>query len=128
MSAVNTAGPPATSHVQTLPGVDARESPASDPRLDRVSQHPTFQTLVHERNRYAWTLTGLMLLVYFGFIGLIAFDKSLLATKVGGTASLGFYMGMFVIVFAFVLTGIYVARANTRFDRLSAELTRSLAK
>ena len=58
----------------------------------------------------------------------IAFDKALLATKVGGTASLGFYMGMFVIVFAFLLTGIYVARANTRYDRLSAELVRSLAK
>ncbi|SFK69543.1 DUF485 domain-containing protein [Methylorubrum salsuginis] len=129
MSATQSAGPPATSHAQPLPGVvGTLDNPVSDPRLDRVSQNPIFRTLVRERNQYAWTLTGLMLLVYFGFIGLIAFDKALLATKVGGTASLGFYMGMFVIVFAFVLTGIYVARANTRFDRLSAELTRSLAK
>ena len=129
MSATQSAGPPATPHAQPLPGVvGTLDNPVSDPRLDRVSQNPIFQTLVRERNRYAWTLTGLMLLVYFGFIGLIAFDKALLATKLGGTASLGFYMGMFVIVFAFILTGIYVARANTRFDRLSAELTRSLAK
>ncbi|WP_456016615.1 DUF485 domain-containing protein [Methylorubrum populi] len=102
--------------------------PELDHRLDRIAEHPTFKTLVHERTRFGWILTGLMLVVYFGFIGLIAFDKALLATKVGGTASLGFYMGMFVIVFAFVLTGIYVARANTRFDRLSADLVRSLAK
>ncbi len=99
-----------------------------DRALDRVAEQPTFQTLVRERTRFGWILTGLMLLVYFGFIGLIAFDKALLATKVGGTASLGFYMGMFVIVFAFGLTGVYVARANTRFDRLSAELARSLAR
>ncbi|GJE74105.1 MULTISPECIES: DUF485 domain-containing protein [Methylorubrum] len=128
MSVVHTAGPPATSDARTLHGAGALDMPEPDHRLDRVSQHPIFQTLVQERNRYAWVLTGLMLFVYFGFIGLIAFDKALLATKVGGTASLGFYMGMFVIVFAFILTGIYVARANTRFDRLSADLARSLAK
>ncbi|MFY9290516.1 MAG: DUF485 domain-containing protein [Methylorubrum rhodinum] len=129
MSVTRMAGPTATSDVRPLPGVvGPLDRPESDPRLDRVSQNPIFQTLVRERNRYAWVLTGLMLFVYFGFIGLIAFDKALLSTKVGGTASLGFYMGMFVIVFAFVLTGIYVARANTRFDRLSSDLTRSLAK
>ncbi len=58
-----------------------------------------------ERTRFGWTLTILMLVVYFGFIGLIAFDKSLLAVKVGGTASLGLFMGVFVILFAFALTG-----------------------
>lgn len=128
MSGTQTARPSATSDARTLHGAGALEMPKADPRLDRVSEHPIFQTLVRERTRYGWILTGLMLVVYFGFIGLIAFDKALLATKVGGTASLGFYMGMFVIVFAFVLTGIYVARANTRFDRLAADLTRSLAK
>lgn len=128
MSTIKTVGPSATSNVRPLHGGDAVDRPESDPRLDRVSGHPIFRSLVQERNRTAWILTGLMLFVYFGFIGLIAFDKALLATKLGGTASLGFYMGMFVIVFAFVLTGIYVARANTRFDRLSADLIRSLAK
>ncbi len=128
MSTLNTAGPPATSEARALHGADALDMPEPDHRLDRIAEHPIFKTLVHERTRYGWILTGLMLVVYFGFIGLIAFDKSLLATKVGGTASLGFYMGMFVIVFAFVLTGIYVARANTRFDQLSSDLVRSLAK
>ena len=69
-----------------------------------------------------------MLLVYFGFIGLIAFDKALLATKVGTTASLGLYLGVGVILFAFALTGIYVARANTRFDALSDDLRRSFGQ
>ncbi|WP_430913401.1 DUF485 domain-containing protein [Methylobacterium sp. sgz302541] len=91
-------------------------------------RNPTFQTLVHERTRFAWILTGLMLAVYLGFIGLIAFDKALLATKVGGTASLGLFLGVGVILFAFLLTGIYVMRANGRYDALSAELQRSLGR
>ena len=93
-----------------------------------IARAPEFHQLVAERTRFAWTLTILMLVVYFGFIGLIAFDKSLLAVKVGGTASLGLFVGVFVILFAFALTGIYVARANTRFDALSAALKRSVAR
>ena len=100
----------------------------ADPQLARIARSPEFQQLVGERTRFGWILTILMLVVYFGFIGLIAFDKSLLAVKVGGTASLGLFMGVFVILFAFALTGIYVARANTRFDALSADLKRSLAR
>ncbi|MGT2487110.1 DUF485 domain-containing protein [Methylobacterium oryzae CBMB20] len=99
-----------------------------DPQVERIVRAPEFQQLVHERTRFAWTLTILMLVVYFGFIGLIAFDKSLLAVKVGGTASLGLFVGVFVILFAFALTGIYVARANTRFDALSDALKRSVAR
>src|SRR4051812_21206268 len=87
------------------------------PAYEAIVQNPTFRTLVHERTRFGWILTAAMLIVYFGFIGLIAFDKSLLAMKVGGTASLGLFLG--VIVIAFILTGINVARANTRFDALS---------
>ncbi|MGN8096930.1 DUF485 domain-containing protein [Methylobacterium sp. 22177] len=109
------------------PGTRPREI-AADPQVERIARTPEFQQLVHERTRFAWILTILMLVVYFGFIGLIAFDKSLLAVKVGGTASLGLFAGVFVILFAFALTGVYVARANTRFDALSEALKRSVAR
>ncbi|MGU3668499.1 DUF485 domain-containing protein [Methylobacterium sp. A49B] len=99
-----------------------------DPQVERIARAPEFQQLVSERTRFGWILTILMLVVYFGFIGLIAFDKSLLAVKVGGTASLGLFVGVFVILFAFALTGVYVARANTRFDALSDALKRSVAR
>ena len=106
----------------------SREGDAIDPQIDSIARSPQFQELVTERTRFGWILTGLMLVVYFGFIGLIAFDKALLAVKVGGTASLGLYLGVFVILFAFALTGIYVARANTRFDALSEALKRSVGQ
>jgi uncharacterized membrane protein (DUF485 family) len=101
----------------------------ADPNIERIARSPEFQQLVTERTKFSWILTALMLVVYFGFIGLIAFDKSVMAIKVGGaTASLGLFLGVFVILFAFVLTGIYVARANTRYDALSADLKRRVGR
>ena len=96
--------------------------------LHRIAGNPQFKQLVAERTRFGWILTGAMLVVYYGFIGLIAFDRQLLAVKIGGTASLGLFLGVFVILFAFALTGIYVARANTRFDALSDALRRSVGR
>jgi uncharacterized membrane protein (DUF485 family) len=98
---------------------------ASD--YDRVLQSPKFQELVRQRTRFAWTLSILMLVIYFGFILLVAFAKPLLATKIGGgVTSLGILLGLGVIISAFVLTGIYVYRANNYFDELTRDLTREI--
>jgi len=92
---------------------------------DRVIQSPRFQELVRQRTKFAWTLTIVMLVIYFGFILLVAFAKPLLAMKVGdGVTSLGILLGLGVIIAAFVLTGIYVYRANNEFDELTRNLTR----
>jgi uncharacterized membrane protein (DUF485 family) len=92
---------------------------------DRVIQSPRFQELVRQRTRFAWTLTIVMLVIYFGFILLVAFAKPLLAMKVGdGVTSLGILLGLGVIIAAFVLTGVYVYRANSEFDELTRNLTR----
>ncbi len=92
---------------------------------DRVIQSPRFHELVRQRTRFAWTLTIVMLVIYFGFILLVAFAKPLLAMKVGdGVTSLGILLGLGVIIAAFVLTGIYVYRANSEFDELTRNLTR----
>ncbi len=68
-----------------------------------------------------------MLVIYFGFIALIAFDKSLLAMKIGaGVTSLGIVLGLVVIVVAFLLTGIYVRRANGEFDDMTERLKKEI--
>jgi uncharacterized membrane protein (DUF485 family) len=62
-------------------------------------------------------MTVLMMVVYFGYILLIAFNKEMLAQKIGaGVTSVGIPMGLGVIVFTIVITTIYVRRANTEFD------------
>ena len=99
----------------------SRPPKAPDPTA--LLRNPDFQALVRERSRFAWTLSAVNLVIYLGFIGLVAFDRDLMATKIGGGAtSLGILLGLAVILVSFLLTGIYVARANTRFDHLTRAL------
>ena len=94
----------------------------------RVLRNGRFLELVQERTRFAWTLSIAMLVIYFGFVLLVAFAKPLLAVKIGGgVTSLGILLGLAVIVAAFVLTGIYVHRANSRFDEITRSLQRDIA-
>jgi uncharacterized membrane protein (DUF485 family) len=94
---------------------------------NQLLRSPRFQELVRQRTKFAWTLSIVMLVIYFGFILLVAFAKPLLATKIGdGVTSLGIILGLGVILSAFVLTGIYVQRANSRFDELTRHLTREI--
>jgi uncharacterized membrane protein (DUF485 family) len=94
-----------------------------------ILRNPKFQALVSSRSRFGWTLSILMLVIYLGFILLVAFDKPLLAQKIGGgTTSLGIVLGLGVILSAFVLTGIYVVRANGRFDELTEQLKREVGR
>lgn len=92
---------------------------------DRILQDPDFRTLVRERTSFAWTMSALMLVVYLGFIVLAAFGKAFMASTIGGSSvSWGIVLGLFTIVFAFALTGVYVSRANGRFDALTARVNR----
>ena len=98
-------------------------------QTDGIINNPRFQELVRERSSFAWTLSIVMLVIYYGFILLVAFGKGFLATKIGGgVTSVGIVIGLIVIVSAFVLTGIYTARANSRFDELTENLTRELTR
>ena len=98
--------------------IDATTAMMADPR---------FKALVRARARLGWTLTAAMLAIYYGFILLIAYDGSFLAQIVAGsTTSLGLIIGLGVLLSAFVLVAIYVAVANTKFDRMTAELNRGI--
>jgi uncharacterized membrane protein (DUF485 family) len=95
----------------------------------RIRQNPAFQELVRKRTGFAWLLSALMLLIYFGFILLVAFDKTFLATPLGtGVTTIGIPIGIAVIVSAFVLTGIYVKRANSEFDELTDKIKKDALK
>ena len=90
---------------------------------ERIRANPKYQRLVQERGRFGWILTILMLIVYYGYIALIAFDKEFLAKPIGaGVTTIGIPIGMAVIVFSIVITGLYVRRANSEFDALTREI------
>ena len=91
--------------------------------VDKVKANPNYQKLVSTRSTYGWTLTAIMVVVFYGFILLIAFNKEFLSTRIGsGVMTLGIPIGLFVIIFTVILTGIYVSRANGQFDELTAKI------
>lgn len=94
--------------------------------VDRIKNDPDFLQLVKVRSKFAWTLTIVMLLIYFGFVLTIAFDPSILGTPLfaGSVTTVGIPVGVAVIVSSFLLTGIYVRRANGEFDELTAKIKR----
>ena len=85
--------------------------------LDETALHK----VVAERLKLGLILTTLMLIFYFGFILLVAFDKPLLSILLSPGLSLGILLGGLVIVSAWVLSMIYVLWANGRYDRIVAE-------
>jgi uncharacterized membrane protein (DUF485 family) len=94
---------------------------------ERIAAHPSYQQLKANRTSFGWWLTAAMMVVYYGFILLVAFNKPLLASRLGdGVMTLGMPLGLGVIVFTIVITAIYVRRANSEFDRLSDEINRAV--
>jgi len=95
----------------------------TDPVVARIRANPKYQALKRKRSAFGWWLTLAMMVVYYGFISLIAFDKEFLAKPLGdGVTTIGVPIGMAVIVFTIVITGIYVRRANSEFDELTRQI------
>jgi uncharacterized membrane protein (DUF485 family) len=78
------------------------------------------------RRRVATILTVAMMVLYFGFILLVAYGKALLTTLIVPGLSLGILLGALVIVAAWVLILIYVRWANRHYDAIVAGLRKSL--
>lgn len=101
----------------------------TDPVIDKIKSNPKYAQLKRERNRFGWTLSILMLVVYYGYIALIAFNKAFLAQPLGaGVTTLGIPLGMGVIVFTIAITGIYVARANSAYDSLTQDILKDATR
>jgi uncharacterized membrane protein (DUF485 family) len=67
--------------------------------------------------RLALALTAAMMVVYFGFILLVAFAKPLLGRILVPGLSLGTLLGALTIVSAWIFIWIYVRWANDHYDR-----------
>jgi uncharacterized membrane protein (DUF485 family) len=98
--------------------------------VERIQKNPKFMRFVSMRNRYSIIMTVLMMVVYFGYILLIAFNKQFLASKIadGAVTSVGIPLGIGVLVFTIIITAIYVRRANTEFDATKDEIVREASR
>lgn len=99
------------------------------PQADRIAADPNYQMLRSKRSRFGWTLAIIMLIVYYGYVLLIAFGKELLATPIGsGVMTWGIPAGFGVIVFTVLITAVYIQRANREFDELTEKVKREALK
>ena len=97
--------------------------------LDRITKNPKFLEFVAMRSRYGIIMSIISAAAYYGFILLVAFDKELLAKKIGsGVMTLGVPLGVGVIVFTIILTWIYVRRANIEFDATNEAIIKEAQK
>jgi uncharacterized membrane protein (DUF485 family) len=84
--------------------------------IDPADRHARLRAVAAARWKIAIALTGAMIVLYFGFVLLIAFAKPLLGRLLAPGLSLGIVLGAGVIVCSWLLTWIYVRWANTRYD------------
>ena len=96
----------------------------SQENYERIHNNPKFKELTRQRSRFAWTLSAMILVVYYSFILVVGFAPELLAIPLaeGMTTTIGVPVGVGIVVFSWLLTGIYIRRANNHFDHINNQI------
>jgi uncharacterized membrane protein (DUF485 family) len=101
----------------------------TDELTARILRDPKYHELKSKRSSFGWWLTLAMMVVYYGFIMLVAFNKPFLSQRLGeGVMTMGIPIGFGVIVFTVVITAYYVQRANSEFDELTEAIAKAVLK
>jgi uncharacterized membrane protein (DUF485 family) len=96
-------------------------------QVEQILQNPKFQQMVSKKSTLSWTLTGIMLFVYVGFMLLVGYNKELLMSSFsGGVTTLGMPLGLSIIVLSFILCGVYSYIANKTLDPLTEDAMREV--
>lgn len=95
-----------------------------------IQNNPKYHDLIKQRDSLAWTLTAVVCVIYFGFILMVAFAGDFLTTPLSATSviPIGMPIGVGVILASCILTGVYVSRANNKFDPLTKEIIEEASK
>jgi uncharacterized membrane protein (DUF485 family) len=106
-----------------------RTLPMSPQEVELIRQHPDFIQLVRRKQKLYWSLSLAMLVIYYGFVLLVAFSPSTLGQSLsGGVTTVGMLVGVVIVGLAFALTGFYVYRANNLIDPLNEKLKQECAR
>ncbi len=91
--------------------------------VQKIKSNPKYQELVSKRSSFSLKLSIFVLAMFYAYILVIAFNKELLATKLGdGVMTIAFPIGAAIIVISFMTTLIYVRRANSEFEDLTNQI------
>ena len=96
----------------------------------RIRRNPRFTELVSKRERFATTLAIIVLVIFYGFTLLVAFAPDLIGARLftGSNLTFGILAALFQFIFFWILTFVYVRRANGEFDNINNEVVRDALK
>jgi uncharacterized membrane protein (DUF485 family) len=97
-------------------------SKSSRKTIDDILEDADFKSLRSQKNSISIILTILELVLYFGFIALIAFNREFLSQKISGAITIGIPIAVGAILLSWILTGIYIRWANTKYDSMVKSL------
>lgn len=97
---------------------------------EQIRKNPKFIQLVQTRSRLAWMLVMTVLVIFYGLILVIAFNPAVMGMRLGegSMVTLGVVTIFSMFVLFWILTALYVSRANGEFDRLTQELIKDATK
>lgn len=94
-----------------------------DELVNRIENNPKYQELVSKRTNIGIKLGIFVLVMFYAFILTIAFNKEILATKIGeGVTTIAFPIALAILIISFITTLIYVKKANGEFEDLTNEI------
>lgn len=93
-------------------------------QAQRIIDSPDFQTMARRKSGIATIFSIITLIIYFGYLLMVGINKSLFIIPIspGATSTYGIYFGLGIILFAVVITGIYVKKANGEFDVMTRKI------
>ena len=97
---------------------------------EKIRANPKFAELVGKRTRFAIILSLVVLVPYYSFMALVSMQPQLFATKIaeGSVITIGWPIAALIVIGGWLLTGVYVNRANGEFDRLTTEVLKEASK
>ena len=97
---------------------------------EKIRGNPKFAELVGKRTRFAIILSLVVLLPYYSYMLLVSLQPQILAAKIseGSVITIGWPIAALIIIGGWLLTGVYVSRANGEFDSITAEVLKEARK
>ena len=97
---------------------------------EKIRGNPKFAELVGKRTRFAIILSLVVLVPYYSFMLLVALQPQIFAAKIseGSVITIGWPIAALIVIGGWLLTGVYVNRANGEFDRLTQEVLKEANK
>ena len=90
----------------------------------KIRSNPKFAEMVGKRTRFAVVLSLIVLVPYYTYMLLVSLQPQIFAAKIGdgGIITIGWPIAALIVVGGWLMTGIYISKANGEFDDLNKQI------